>query len=247
LIPNPIRKVLLTLTTHQVQYLLMGGQACVLYGAAEFSRDTDVVVLAEPDNLDRLSAALTELQAGCIAVPPFQREYLLRGHAIHFRCTHPEAAGIRIDVMTVMRGVDSFAQLWERRTTVEMDRDVRLELLSLPDLVQAKKTQRDKDWPMIRRLVEAHYAGHQAAPSPEQVQFWLRQCRTEAILRDLASRFPDQVKVAVRGRPLLALAVAGDQEGLAQALDAEEKQERAADRTYWTPLRKELEELRHRK
>ena len=27
--------------TNHVQYLLMGGQACVLYGAAEFSRDAD--------------------------------------------------------------------------------------------------------------------------------------------------------------------------------------------------------------
>ena len=39
LLPSPIRKALSTLTTHQVRYLLMGGQACVLYGAAEFSRD----------------------------------------------------------------------------------------------------------------------------------------------------------------------------------------------------------------
>ena len=31
------------------------------------------------------------------------------------------------------------------------------ELLGIEDLVKAKKTQRDKDWPMIRRLVDAHY------------------------------------------------------------------------------------------
>jgi hypothetical protein len=29
--------------------------------------------------------------------------------------------------------------------------------MGLPDLVQAKKTQPDKDWPMIRRLVEVNY------------------------------------------------------------------------------------------
>jgi hypothetical protein len=32
----------------------MGGQACVLYGAAEFSRDLDLALLPDPDNLDRL-------------------------------------------------------------------------------------------------------------------------------------------------------------------------------------------------
>ncbi len=30
------------MNTHRVKSLLMGGQACVLYGAAEFSRDTDL-------------------------------------------------------------------------------------------------------------------------------------------------------------------------------------------------------------
>ena len=32
----------------------MGGQACVLYGAAEFSRDLDLALLPDPANLDRL-------------------------------------------------------------------------------------------------------------------------------------------------------------------------------------------------
>jgi hypothetical protein len=31
---------------HHACALLMGGQACVFYGAAEFSRDTDFVILA---------------------------------------------------------------------------------------------------------------------------------------------------------------------------------------------------------
>ena len=51
---NPIRKVLSTLRSHNVRFLLIGGQACVFYGAAEFSRDTDIVILAEPANLKKL-------------------------------------------------------------------------------------------------------------------------------------------------------------------------------------------------
>jgi hypothetical protein len=44
LIPNPILKVLSSMREHRVRALLMGGQACVLYGAAEFSRDTDFAI-----------------------------------------------------------------------------------------------------------------------------------------------------------------------------------------------------------
>lgn len=245
--PNPILKVLSTLGSHHVRYLLMGGQACVFYGAAEFSRDTDIAVLAEPENLGRLSAALDELQADCIAVPPFDADFLARGHAVHFRCRHPDARGMRIDVMSVMRDVAPFDELWRRRTTMEEQSGTRIEIMSLPDLVQAKKTQRDKDWPMIRRLVEAHFVQYHEDPTPEQIQFWLQECRTTAILFELAQQYPDPLAIAAKQRPLLSLIQAGDEAALQGALEMEEKQEREADRAYWIPLRAELEELRHRK
>ena len=128
----------------------MGGQACILYGGAEFSRDIDFAILASEENLVQLKACLDELDAEVIAVPPFSIEYLERGHAIHFRCATPEAAGLRVDVMTNLRGVDDFEKLWQRRHTIQSDDGAEYHLMSLPDLVKAKKTQRDKDWPMIR-------------------------------------------------------------------------------------------------
>ena len=67
LIPNPIRKVLSSMRAHRVRALLMGGQACVFYGAAEFSRDTDFAILADAANLVRLRNALAELRADLIA------------------------------------------------------------------------------------------------------------------------------------------------------------------------------------
>jgi hypothetical protein len=242
LIPNPIRKVLSTFQNYEVRALLMGGQACVFYGAAEFSRDTDFAVLAEPENLARLRRAFAELRAEVIAVPPFDMEYLDRGHAVHFRCHHPEAAGIRVDLMSHMRGVDPFAELWDRRTTIESDDGTRYELLALPDLVRAKKTQRGKDWPMIRRLVEADYAASHGSPRSAQVQFWLMEGRTPQLLADLASRFADLHVQAAAVRPLLKHS--SDLEGMEAGLHAEEEAERAADRAYWAPLKKELETLR---
>ena len=243
---NPILKVLSTLGKHQVRYLLMGGQACVWYGAAEFSRDTDVAVLADAENLKRLRTAMKELKADVIAVPPFQVKYLRRGQAVHFRCRHPEAEKMRLDVMAVMRGVDAFEDLWARRTTITRQ-GIKIELMSWPDLVQAKKTQRDKDWPMIRRLLEVHYSKNQKKPNRPQVDFWLRECRTASILLDLVQRFPKQTKQALPKRPLLSLAVSKDAAGLTAALEQEEKAEREADRVYWAPLRKELEKLRHQR
>jgi hypothetical protein len=43
---------------------------------------------------------------------------------------------------------------------------------------------------------------------------------------------------------MLRLAVQGNDAGLEEALATEEKAERMADRSYWAPLRSELEQMR---
>ncbi len=243
--PNPTQTVLSSMQRHGVRCLLMGGQACVFYGAAEFSRDVDFAILAEPENLRRLQAALNELKASVIAIPAFEESHLHRGLAIHFRCQAPGVENLRIDVMTVMRGVDPFPQLWERRTTIATD-DGEADLLSLPDLVKAKKTQRAKDWPMLKRLLEAHWFQNRFDATPARIDFWLRECRTPEILIELATSYPAEAAAAEAARPALAPALAKDIDGLEHALEQERQIEVAADRAYWAPLREELELLRRR-
>jgi len=244
LIPNPIRKVLSSIRKHRVRALLMGGQACVFYGAAEFSRDTDLAILADDQNLSRLKAAFDALQAELIAVPNFDPTHLHTGHSIHFRCHHPEALRMRVDIMSKMRGVDPFPDLWERRTTLQTPDGTICDLMSLPDLVIAKKTQRDKDWPMIRRLVEAHYFENETAPNSDQIDFWFRELRTPGLLIDSARAWPEAATPASQTRPLVAFAISGDEASLTTAIDEEEQKERLKDKDYWLPLKRELEKMR---
>ena len=157
---------------------------------------------------------------------------------------HPEAYRMRVDVMSTMRGVAPFPQLWKRRTQIELPGGSLCDLLSLPDLVQAKKTQRDKDWPMIRRLVEAHYFEFSEAPNEDQIRFWLRELRTPSLLIEAAARWPDETRQQISTRPLLEHALARDEATLETALSAEEQAERLRDKDYWLPLKKELEAMR---
>lgn len=235
------------MAAHQVRVLLMGGQACVFYGAAEFSRDVDFAILAGPENWRRLKIALDELQAQCIAVPPYDMQYLLRGFALHFRCHHAEAKGMRIDIMSVMRGVADFQVLWERRLSLADSAGTVYDLLSLPDLVQAKKTQQSKDWPMIQRLMEADYLANRENPSLTRPAFWLTELRSPQLLIEAAEKKPAQSRQLATQRPLLHSALKGDLTGIAEGLEDEEKQEREKDRIYWQPLKAELEKLRHAK
>ncbi len=50
MIPTPIRQVLFTIQNSGIRALLMGGQACVFYGAAQISKDVDFLLLADGEN-----------------------------------------------------------------------------------------------------------------------------------------------------------------------------------------------------
>jgi hypothetical protein len=167
----------------------------------------------------------------------------LRGHAVHFRCAREDIAGLRIDIMTKLRGVADFEDLWARRTTIETEGE-SLDLLGIEDLVQAKKTQRDKDWPMIRRLMEQSYFRRPADPSEAAVEFWLRELRTPELLLEAAALYSERAHALAAGRPALEAAQRGDSERVREFLEAEEREERRKDREYWEPLRRELEQFR---
>jgi len=223
----------------------MGGQACVFYGAAQFSKDVDFLLLASEQNFSRLLAALSELKATRIAVPRFDPALLARGHAVHFRCHEGAAAGLRVDIMTQLRDLPGFEELWEKRTTINDENGETFDLMAIEHLVQAKKTQRDKDWPMIDALVEGHYHVFAEAPTPERTIFWLNESRTPERLISLCTRFPQQAIAQLAKRPLLALAQSGESDQLREALDIEMRAEQAKDRAYWAPLKVQLQAFRH--
>jgi hypothetical protein len=145
--------------------------------------------------------------------------------------------------MSRLRGVDDFQELWNRRTTFQTA-DGDIEVLSLPDLVRAKKTQRDKDWPMIARLVEANYRSNKEEPTPERIAFWLREARTPELLLEVCARFPAEARQIAADRPAVISALANNEAAVQERLDSEVQLEKEADRNYWNPLRASLEQMR---
>jgi hypothetical protein len=240
---SPILRALSSMRKNGARTLLMGGQACVFYGAAEFSRDLDLLILSEPENLGRLRASLADLEAEPIAVPALDAESLAKGHAAHFRCRRADVAGLRIDLMSRYRGGPEFEDLWRRRVTIDVEGE-SIDILALEDLVNAKKTQRDKDWPMIARLLERSYFERDEQPSPEQVGFWLRELRTPELLLELAEAHSEIAHRLESSRPAVAAALTRERDSVASALAAEEREERRKDREFWQPLKLEIEQFR---
>jgi hypothetical protein len=118
-----------------------------------------------------------------------------------------------------------------------------INVLSVSDLVQAKKTQRDKDWPMIRRLIEADYVAVET-PSIQRVTFWLLESRTPPMLLELVKTHHDLAVSLCGQRRAIVAALDANETVVEEELEKEQKMERALDRRYWEPLRKELEQLR---
>ncbi len=247
MIQSPIHKVLLTFRNCNVRYLLIGGQACIVYGGAEFSRDVDLSVAIDTDNLKAIKNALTVLNAETVFVPSLGKNVLKRGHACHFSCHTKGAEGLRIDIINKMRGCPVFKEIWKRRNVVKLPEIGEVSIISLQDLVQSKKTQREKDWPMIRRLIETDISQGYEEADKNRISFWFRECRTPVLIKELAQNYPDVLKEMIHVRPLLKHAVDKDINMLEIDLKEEENREKEADYEYWQPLRKELEQWRHKR
>lgn len=61
--PLNAERIVEVLERHRVEFVLVGGMAAQLHGATRETRDLDVCPLWESENLDRLAAALRELDA----------------------------------------------------------------------------------------------------------------------------------------------------------------------------------------
>lgn len=64
-------------------------------------------------------------------------------------------------------------------------------MLSLPDLLHVRKTQREIDSPMVSRLVEADDDTRRPRVDGEHVALWPRELRTPALLVEVARSAAD--------------------------------------------------------
>jgi hypothetical protein len=115
-----------------------------------------------------------------------------------------------------------FHQPQSRRATWDLPESFQIDSLSLPDLVASKKTQRDKDRPMVRRLVEVSYDEGFSSPTPARIEFWLRELRTPGLLVDCVRWFREDAHRLANERVTVKVALAGDLDAIQERLAAEE-------------------------
>ncbi|HZI32849.1 MAG TPA: hypothetical protein VFF11_10945, partial [Candidatus Binatia bacterium] len=124
-----------------VEYLLISGQATVLYGAATFSEDIDLWINPSEQNRIRFLQALHDSRAQFYKLtPPFTVDHLQRGHGFHFVL----AGNIFLDVMGRPPRAGTFAEALATSRWMGTEWGV-IRTIGIKSLVELKKTQRLED------------------------------------------------------------------------------------------------------
>lgn len=91
------------LDRHRVRYLIIGGLAFIYHAKPRYTKDMDIWLDADPDNVDRANAALAEFGSPELLDPADRDEILQLG-----------AGPARIDFLRETVEID-FAETWEKR------------------------------------------------------------------------------------------------------------------------------------
>jgi hypothetical protein len=235
------------LSRSHVRYLLISGQATVLYGASTFSEDVDLWVEPEVVNWQRLLAALQQAGARIYKLtPPLKLEYARRGHGFHFTVPDresPDGTGY-VDIIAVPPRVEEFPVALRRARRFSTDWGL-LPVVGPADLVLLKKTRRLADYAVISALVRIttrrlrsrqqwEWALQQTYEAEDLLALWQRG-RREWQRKIACPRAAIRLLLAARKTPSLAK--------LSHALLRELERAREADRRYWRPILAELRQL----
>lgn len=151
--------ILRILEEHGVRYVLIGGLAGTLYGSPHVTTHVDITPDDGRDNLERLAAALEELDArvrteGEPEGLPFDRsaEMLQRSEILNLTTRFGD-----LDLTFRPAGTDGYDDL--RRGALEMEiHDTTVTVAALADVIRSKEASgREKDrltLPTLRRLLE---------------------------------------------------------------------------------------------
>lgn len=139
---GPLPRVCSLLNTHGANYMVVGGQACILHGLVRTTEDVDILIEEDDENYRRVIAALSELEDGAAAelVPADLADNVVLKIADE----------VQVDVSRRAWKV-SYADAIGSVEWAEID-GVRIPFASLPILIASKQTYRDQDRVDVLRL-----------------------------------------------------------------------------------------------
>lgn len=147
------------LDKHGVDYVLIGGLAAVLHGSTAMTNDADILPYNDPDNLERVGAALRDLEARLRVdgnpngVPFDPHPSLIASMAMLNMTTRCGD----LDLTFTPSGLDGYSGVRKRSVAFEVG-GLRLHVACLADIIRSKEAaDRPKDHatlPILHALQE---------------------------------------------------------------------------------------------
>lgn len=126
-----------SLSSHQVEFMVIGGYALAAYGRPRYTGDMDFFIRKSPENAKRIVNALHDFFGD---LPEITEENFLHDDRMSQFGYEP----LRIDILVHIKGVD-FDSAFQRRTIIQYS-GLEIPFLSLEDLRTNKQaTGRSKD------------------------------------------------------------------------------------------------------
>jgi hypothetical protein len=119
-----------SLNDNGVQYLVVGGYAVALHGHPRYTKDMDIWINPDPENVNRILQALTDFGFGSLGLK--SEDFLVPDQIIQLG--YPPA---RIDLLTTLEAVD-FVQCYNSRVVVTIE-DVEVNFIDLENLKKNKR------------------------------------------------------------------------------------------------------------
>lgn len=155
---DPVR-IFETLQRHRVEYLTIGGVAVNAHGHVRNTRDVDVLIEWSAENMRRLAAALTELDAqlsgvdaDLLDVDPHDSDDLLNGGNFTLRTA---AGGLDLFDPSEIPGGRPYAEMRPRAVEAVVE-GVSIRAVGFDDLIRLKREAgRDRDLEDVATLLAA--------------------------------------------------------------------------------------------
>jgi hypothetical protein len=126
------------LTDGRVDFVVVGGVAVIMQGAARFTKDLDICYSTETQNLDRLGSVLTSLKARLRGIEedvPFIPDRQTLRHTQILTLTTPDG---NLDLLVKPDGSPSYTTLKTRANRVDID-GFAVHIASIEDMIAMKR------------------------------------------------------------------------------------------------------------
>lgn len=113
MLSQDFREFIELLNSNEVRYLIVGGYAVAVHGYPRYTKDLDVWIYADSENVEKLISALKQFGFGSLGLTP--DDFLTPDQVIQLG--YPPN---RIDLLTSLKGVE-FNNAYESRVQIEIN------------------------------------------------------------------------------------------------------------------------------